>query len=203
MLRGIELRSHIHHDRLQRGFSAFKEFDHLTHMAHPINIQVVHHPRFTRIGLWNDQPLESVAPRLYRDRQGTLDGSNLAFQTQFAHQEVILQPLPVAYLLRSSQNPHRYRQIECRPTLTDIGRRQVYNDLGTGHFIPIRPDGALDPLDTLLHRTVRQSYNKVVPATCIPVHFHRDRQGFHPKHRTSKRLYEHDTKVQARKRVPR
>ena len=166
-------------------------------MPNPKYLEIGYHPRLSDIGLRYDQPLEPVPSGLDRDRQGPLDGSNFAFQTQFAHQKVFLQPFPVAHLFGSSQDPHRNRQVKCRPTLPDIGRRQVYNDLCTGHFVPIRGDRTFDPLDTLFHSAVRQADNNVVLSLRIPVHFHRDRQGLHPKHRTSKRLYEHDTKVQA------
>ena len=112
---------------------AFQVAEHLAQRGYRIDVQFLHQRGLGRIVAWNDQRAHPQGPGRQRDGEHPRHGPNAAVEGEFAKQH---RPIQVgADLFGRRQNAHRHGQVERRPFLSHVGRREVHRDLAGGDLV--------------------------------------------------------------------
>src|SRR5665213_1123897 len=98
---------------------------------------------------WQYNPPETLPSSQIRYTQGSANRSDTAVEPELSRNNKILKPARIFNLPRREQDSHRNRQIEGSPGLANIGRREIDQQLGPRHLIPIMLNRYRDPGQTL------------------------------------------------------
>src|SRR6185436_8100026 len=104
------------------------------------------------------------------DRQYTADAVDAAIERQFTHNDGVVDAPPRQGAGGRKQSK-RYRQIERRSRLADVGWRQVDGDSMMGKFEPGIADGRTHPVTALSHGRIGQTDHGEVGQTKCDVYF--------------------------------
>ncbi len=157
----------------------------------PIDGHRLDHGRFAGAGGGHHQFRDAALGRRHRHRQGALDRSHAAVQGQLADRGEVLQ-LIGQQLTRCHQQRQRDRQIEAAGVFLEIGRSEVDDRAAGVTCVAEIGQGALDAMNALLDRHLRQTDENGLRQTCRNVDFRLDGNGVDAHQGEGVELGEHE-----------
>lgn len=129
--------------------------DRLGQRADGNNFDAIHNGGFLGIGSRHEQPLLALFAGGDRHGQRALDVADCAFQGQFSHGGVAVEPVGLQ-LAAGGKQPDGDRQVERRGFFGKLGGGQVDDDAIDGAMVAAVDQGPFDAVDALFDSPFRQ-----------------------------------------------
>src|SRR6266481_3814863 len=155
--------------RQKRNFSA-QEGERLPQILHAVNVDLIDHRGFQRIGFGNKQRALATSARFQCNRQHAFHGAHRTVQGELAYEAKILERRTVEFFRHGNHSKSDW-QVESRSLLFYVRRGEIDRGATAWPIIAAVCDRSGDTVAAFLYRCVWQPNDHNVRVATRPVHF--------------------------------